>query len=316
MYYSVHHTTRFKYSAPIAENVMEVYLQPRSDDFQYCQHYHLAVRPSARIHTFADYLNNQVQYFDIAQAHNELVITTQSVVQVYPPQTLPPNLPMDAWAAIDQLAATAEHWEMTAPSEFTAVTARLRALAMELQVSRHTDPLTTLVDLNRDIHSAFEYDQSITRVDSPIDEAIQYRRGVCQDFVHVMLAIVRNILGIPARYVSGYLFHRFDDISAEDASHAWIEAFLPDLGWVGFDPTNNLFVDNRHIRVAIGRDYRDVPPTRGVFRGAAESELTVGVTVKQIERPPEVPKLAPPAELQGPPPPYIPVEEQAQDQQQ
>lgn len=317
MYYSVLHTTRFKYSAPISENVMELYLQPRTDDLQDCRHFHLDVRPRARIYSYRDYLDNQVHHFDIAQAHNELVITAQSVVQVHPPHTLPQALPLSAWAEVDTIARSAEHYEMIAPSEFTGLTARLRALAAELHVNRILDPLTTLINLNAAIHAAFAYDQTITRVDSPIDEAIQYRRGVCQDFSHVMLAILRNILHIPARYVSGYLFHRFDDTSAEDASHAWIEAWLPELGWVGFDPTNNLFVDNRHIRVAIGRDYRDVPPTRGVFKGVADSELTVGVQVNYIERLQESPALAPPAELVGePPPPWIPAEEQAQSQQQ
>lgn len=317
MYYSVLHTTRFQYSAPIAENVMEVWLQPRTDDCQYCQSFHLDMRPRARVHSFTDYLSNHVHHFDIAGAHNELVITTQSVVNVYSPPSLPPALAMTAWAQNDELSAKAEFWEMTAASEFTGVTARLTALGAELNVSRNADPLTVLINLNRAINDAFDYDQTITRVDSPIDEAIRYRRGVCQDFSHVMLALVRNMLRMPARYVSGYLFHRADDTSVEDASHAWIEVYLPELGWVGFDPTNNIVVGERHIRVAIGRDYRDVPPTRGVFKGNAETELSVGVQVRAIERPVETPALEPAAELiSPPPPPYLPIEEQDQSQQQ
>lgn len=317
MYYSVLHTTRFKYSAPIAENVMEVRLQPRTDDCQYCQSFHLDLRPRTRVQSFVDYLNNHVQNFDIAAAHNELVITTQSVVNVYTPPPLPAAMTMDDWTGIDELALLAEHWEMTSPSEFTGVTARLSALAAELGIGRHADPLTVLIKLNRDINETFEYDQSITRVDSPIDEAIQYRRGVCQDFSHVMLALVRNMLHIPARYVSGYLYHRSDDTSVDDATHAWVEIYLPKLGWVGFDPTNNIIVDERHIRVAIGRDYRDVPPTRGVFKGDAETELSVSVHVKMIERPVETPVLEPVAELiSSPPPPYLPVQEEDQSQQQ
>ena len=127
---------------------------------------------------------------------------------------------------------------------------------------------------------------NFTRVDSPIDVALENRQGVCQDYTHIMIAMVRA-LGIPCRYVSGYLFHRAQslDRSAADASHAWPEAYLPELGWVGFDPTNDVLVGGRHIRVAVGRDYADVPPTRGVFRGDAETDLSVAVQVSLSEAP-------------------------------
>jgi transglutaminase-like putative cysteine protease len=118
-------------------------------------------------------------------------------------------------------------------------------------------------------------------VDSPIEEALRSRQGVCQDFAHIMIALVRH-LQIPCRYVSGCMFHRDEsekDRSLEGASHAWVEALVPRLGWVAFDPTNNLVGADRHIRVAIGRDYADVPPTRGVYKGEAQSELSVSVTV-------------------------------------
>jgi transglutaminase-like putative cysteine protease len=125
-------------------------------------------------------------------------------------------------------------------------------------------------------------------VDSPIDDALQARRGVCQDFAHIFLALARR-LGVPARYVSGYLYHDADrvDRSGDGATHAWAEVLLPGLGWTGFDPTNNLIAGERHIRVAIGRDYGDVPPTRGVFKGASHvrTELAVSVRVGPARSP-------------------------------
>jgi transglutaminase-like putative cysteine protease len=127
----------------------------------------------------------------------------------------------------------------------------------------------------------FEYSPRSTRVDSPIDDALKTRRGVCQDFSHIFIALARGI-GVPCRYVSGYLFHQgAEDRSSDGATHAWAEVFLPDLGWIGFDPTNNLIARERHIRVAVGRDYADVPPTRGVYKGLAgmKSELAVAVNV-------------------------------------
>jgi transglutaminase-like putative cysteine protease len=132
-----------------------------------------------------------------------------------------------------------------------------------------------------------------TKVDSPIEEALRTRQGVCQDFAHIMIALLRR-LHIPSRYVSGYMFHRDEekkDRSLEGASHAWVEALVPGLGWVAFDPTNNLVGGDRHIRVAIGRDYADVPPTRGVYKGEAQSELRVAVTVSPADAAPPEPVM-------------------------
>ncbi len=122
----------------------------------------------------------------------------------------------------------------------------------------------------------------MTKADSPIDHALKAGRGVCQDFAHVMIAICRQ-WGAPARYVSGYLFtdRTAGDRSNPEATHAWVEVFLPTLGWIGVDPTNNILAGERHIVVATGRDYADVPPTRGVYKGEAENELTVTVSVRQ-----------------------------------
>ena len=129
-------------------------------------------------------------------------------------------------------------------------------------------------------------------VDSPIDHALESRQGVCQDFAHIMIALTRRI-GIPCRYVSGYLFHKAGDKtrSAEGATHAWVETLLPGLGWVGLDPTNNVLAGERHVRTSVGRDYADVPPTKGVFKGSADSQLLVAVHVAPSDAPPLEPEL-------------------------
>jgi transglutaminase-like putative cysteine protease len=140
-------------------------------------------------------------------------------------------------------------------------------------------------DLNEKLYKYFDYVPRSTKVDSPIDVALTSKKGVCQDFAHIMITLVRSRLKIPCRYVSGYLYHgrAETDRSAASATHAWIEVLLPHLGWVGFDPTNWLVAGDRHIRTAIGRDYADVPPTHGMFRGRAGSELTVAVRVTPSE---------------------------------
>jgi transglutaminase-like putative cysteine protease len=178
---------------------------------------------------------------------------------------------------------------MLLPSHFAQTTDLLLEFARQLDIQRRDDPLSLMREVNRRLHDAFEYVPQSTEVDSPIDDALQSRQGVCQDFAHVMIALGRMI-GIPSRYVSGYLYHRVEDQdrSLQDATHAWVEVLLPDLGWIGFDPTNNLLAGDRHIRTAIGRDYADVPPTRGVFKGDTKSALSVAVQVSPtVRQPPE-----------------------------
>ena len=146
--------------------------------------------------------------------------------------------------------------------------------------------MTALKILSRTIYESFEYDSNATQVHSPIEQALSLRRGVCQDFAHIMIAIAR-LWGIPARYVSGYLYHRpkSSERLGDDATHAWVEAFLPSLGWVGFDPTNNVLAGEQHIRAATGRDYDDIPPTRGILKGVAQSELAIAVSVEPTSAP-------------------------------
>ena len=153
---------------------------------------------------------------------------------------------------------------------------------------RRDDPLTVLHQINEQMYNHFEYVPKSTKVDSPIDLALLTHAGVCQDFAHIMITLVRSKLRLPCRYVSGYLHHGHTDHdrSVNSATHAWVEALLPELGWVGFDPTNWLVAGDRHIRTAIGRDYADVPPTHGIFRGRANSELTVAVRVMPSEEAP------------------------------
>jgi len=186
---------------------------------------------------------------------------------------------------------------MLMPSHFGQSTELLEQFAHELDVesrekARRRDPLEFVLNLNALLYSKIAYVPKSTRVDSPIDHALESRQGVCQDFAHIMIGLTRRI-GIPCRYVSGYLFHKAGDKSrsAEGATHAWVETLLPGLGWVGFDPTNNVMAGDRHVRTSVGRDYADVPPTKGVFKGSAESQLLVAVHVAPSDAPPIDPEL-------------------------
>ena len=285
MHYSIRHVTKFRYGTPITESLMEVRMQPRSDGFQRCLSFDLYVSPRARVMNYRDYLGNVVHHFDIPGRHSQLAIKSEALIEMTAPPEIPDKLGADAWQRLDDLSAHNENWDMVLPSHFVQTTRLLAEFAGELNLQRRDDPLSLLREMNTRIHDAFDYVPQSTEVDSPIDDALQARQGVCQDFAHVMLALGRMV-GIPSRYVSGYLFHRVEDQdrSLQDATHAWAEVLLPDIGWVGFDPTNNLLAGDRHIRTAIGRDYADVPPTRGVFKGDAESELNVSVQVSPTVR--------------------------------
>ncbi len=324
-FYSIRHLTRFRYAQPISESIMETRMHPRSDSSQHCLTFSLSVSPRCRVFSYRDHLGNHVQHFDIPGEHNQLVIVAESVVEQQPRPEVPSFLALDAWQALDELIDTGDYWEMLLPSTFAAETPALVQLAEKLNVVRRDDPLMLVHELNQRLFDYFEYVPRSTRVDSPIDEAIANGKGVCQDFTHTMIALLRHVR-IPARYVSGYLYRGREDHdrSTPDATHAWVEALMPHLGWVGFDPTNNLIAHHRHIRTAVGRDYADVPPTHGIFRGSTDSELYVAVHVEASHRPPALDRNLPIPEdwsvlvekAQQPPAAAVPFAELQQMQQQ
>jgi transglutaminase-like putative cysteine protease len=287
MFYSIRHLTRFRYDSPVSESLMEVRMHPRTEGIQRCLSFQLSVDPRARVNVYRDYLGNSVHHFDVPGKHTELAILAESLVEMETPAELPQGLGPGAWDDLDAMVAAGDYWEMLAPSFFACPSESLSDLATELKVQRRGDPLTFMRELNSAVFDWFDYVPKSTRVDSPIDHAIETGKGVCQDFAHVMIALLRHVR-IPGRYVSGYVYPREEkrDRSSDGATHAWVEALVPGHGWVGFDPTSNLIAGERHIRTAIGRDYADVPPTKGIFKGKAASELAVSVRVSPSDAPP------------------------------
>jgi transglutaminase-like putative cysteine protease len=295
VFYSIRHLTKFLYKTQVSESIMETRMHPRSDQNQRCLTFQLSVTPRCRVFSYRDHLANHVHHFDIPGLHSQLVIVAESLVEMQPHQEIPPSLPESAWEELDRQVAEGDFWEMLLPSEFATPTGALEALAESLDLRRRDDPLSVLHKLNEQLFHHFDYKPQSTRADSPIDDALNSRAGVCQDFAHIMTSLLRTRLRIPCRYVSGYLYHGggAQDRSEASATHAWVEAFLPELGWVGFDPTNRLIAGDRHIRTAIGRDYADVPPTHGIFRGRTKSELSVAVQVSLSEDTPELDRELP-----------------------
>ena len=286
MFYSIRHVTRFRYNAPVRESVMELRMQPRSEGPQTLRSFQIATNPRAQLYAYTDHLGNAVYHFNLLREHEELRIEAQAVVELGPMRSLPDQLDVLEWERYNSFNLSDDHFDMLEPSKFARSSPELESFMRIADLAKpEGDPLTALKTLQRAIYDSFEYQSGVTEVNSPIEVALEQRRGVCQDFAHIMTAIGRA-WRIPCRYVSGYLYHKGSrDRSAADATHAWVEAYLPSLGWIGFDPTNNIMAGERHVRAAVGRDYSDVPPTRGTYKGDADSELSIAVSLEPTQAP-------------------------------
>lgn len=313
MLLEVRHMTQYNYAYPVRESVMEVWMQPQKSTRQRLVSFDIELDPPAQLFSYADSFGNPVYHFDVPQPHDRLTITARAAVETEPPADLPEKLDMGEWDRLRSAFVRGDNFDFLHPHGFARETEALRHYEADHAVDalKNLDPLSALRELNRIVYESFGYEAGVTRADSPIDDVLKARKGVCQDFAHVMIAICRS-WGIPARYVSGYLFtdKRHGDRSDPDATHAWVEVFFPQLRWVGFDPTNNTMVTERHIACAVGRDYSDVPPSRGTYKGEAESYLAVGVSVRKARAAvsePEFLRLSRPvARGAGPNPPRRP----------
>lgn len=282
MLLEVRHLTQYQYVEPVRESVMELWMQPQKTARQRLVSFNLSLDPAAHLSSYADLYGNAVYHFDIPHPHDLLTIRAVSAVETSAPPALPDGLDMGEWDRLKSDFVRGECFDFLRPHGFATPTPALEAFMAEkgLDALRQLDPLSAIKVLSETLYEAFAYEPGVTDADSPIDLALASRSGVCQDFAHIMIAICRG-WGLPARYVSGYLFtdRTMHDRSTPDASHAWVEVFMPSLRWVGIDPTNNLLAGERHIGVAVGRDYNDVPPSRGVYKGDSDSELLVAVSV-------------------------------------
>ena len=261
-------------------------MQPRSEGPQTLRSFQISTNPRAQLYAYTDHLGNAVYHFNLLREHEELRIEAQAIVEISQPRALPDRLDALEWDRYNNRNLHDEQFDMMEPSKFARSSPELLSFMKIADLEKpQGDPLTALLRLQRGIFDSFEYQSGVTEVNSPIEVALEQRRGVCQDFAHIMTAIARE-WDIPCRYVSGYLYHKGSrDRSAADATHAWVEAWLPSLGWVGFDPTNNILAAERHVRAAVGRDYADVPPTRGTYKGGADSELSIAVGLEPTNAP-------------------------------
>ena len=287
MLYRATHVTRYLYEEPVSQCLTEARLTPRSLPLQHVREAHIQVEPEPAVfkaHT--DYFGNRVSMFTVLGVHDRLETTATSIVEVVPAPMSPPVISWEETEAVLRKHSSPESleaYEFTFDSPLVAVSRELVEYARpSLQPGR---PLVEAVlELSHRIHSEFHYQPKSTEIDMPLVEVLGQRRGVCQDFAHILIGALRS-WRLAARYVSGYLRSGVNYQGAE-ASHAWAAVFIPEYGWLSIDPTNDVVPSEGHLTLAWGRDYSDVPPVKGVALGGGGQTVQVEVRVEEIQSKP------------------------------
>ena len=290
MNYRIVHRTLYEYAAPVTVSHHVARLEPRVTAAQPRGEFILKILPHPAVRKVReDYFGNHLCFFSIQETHQRLEITTTSRVTVNA-RELPAPEATPAWEEVVNLFCDPVSPEVIEPYQFVFDSPQVRA-SVELfdyareSFGKNTPLLVGAADLTRRIFEDFKFDPKATTVATPLEEVLEKRRGVCQDFAHLGIACLRS-LGLPARYVSGYLRTRPPEgqprrIGA-DAGHAWFRIFCPGTGWVDFDPTNNVQPGEEHIIVAYGRDFSDVSPVAGILTGGGKHDVQVSVDVEPL----------------------------------
>jgi transglutaminase-like putative cysteine protease len=289
--YQITHRTSYVYSSEVTVSQHIARLRPRTFPGQTCLAHELEILPApSQTTTHKDYFGNTTHFFTIAGAHRELTVTSRSTVEVIARDWPQPGK-TPAWETLIQppdASLPLEAYEYIFPSVYIP---HLTALADYARPSfiPGRPLLDAAADLMRRIFTEFTFDPTATTVATPLETVLQKRRGVCQDFAHLQIGCLRS-LGLPARYVSGYLETApppgETKLVGADASHAWLQLYVPGFSWVDLDPTNNILSGARHITVAWGRDFDDVSPIRGVIGGGGKHSLSVAVDVTPLSEQP------------------------------
>ncbi|MBX0291174.1 transglutaminase family protein [Hymenobacter sp. HSC-4F20] len=284
--YNIKHTTRYTYASEVIDCVNQIMLYPIEDDRLEVVHHDIAishdssVTPDTPINIYTDYFGNKVGVFSVLQPHTVLVIESSKDVVTHPIQ-----FPMDEqsaeeqWQHLQSLHHDPEFIDFLC--EECSSSQDMRA-TLEQLVNRSEKPLKNALVLSEYVYDNFHYQQGVTNIETPAEEIWQMKAGVCQDFAHILLAMIRMV-GIPARYVSGYVCPQKEGVRGSGATHAWVEAYIPFYGWLGLDPTNNCIVNDGHVRMAIGRNFPDCTPVKGTYKGTGSHRLDVSVHIESGE---------------------------------
>lgn len=276
----VFHRTHYRYASPVRQNINEARLQPVEDAHQRRHGFQLGIQPFAEAHQQTDFYGNHVHFFEVSMPHQELLVEARSLVETRDK----PHLEADAHpASMESLVEETlrpELFDFVYPSLFVNFDSDNVQQARDILGEEKDAWQFARAVMNR-VHGLFRYQPAVTNVHTTMQQALRLKQGVCQDFAHVMLGLCRA-QGLPARYVSGYIYNGpADQLKGAQATHAWVEVWIPGFNWVGLDPTNNHPADGRYVKAATGRDYGDVAPLKGTYRGTSERSLLVEVLVSQ-----------------------------------
>jgi transglutaminase-like putative cysteine protease len=287
MLLSIHHKTELTYAEPISESVMELRMMPRTDSRQTLRSFDLAVGPEAPVFQHLDWQGNRAHHFSIVDVHDKVVILAASTVETHLDK-----LRLDEIGDTLPLAGLGHRYEdLLLPHGPVQRDVRLSRYAESLGLFTERRASMVMAQVTARLRELITYQKGVTSSSTTVSDVLDVGQGVCQDYAHVALSLLR-MLGVPSRYVSGYLFR---PNSAELETHAWVECFLPSVGWLGIDPTHGELAGQSHVAVAVGRSYADVPPNRGVYRGGAEEKIHVSVSIQALS---DEATLAPPSRPQ------------------
>ena len=275
------HRTTYAYATPVRDSFNEARLQPTTCDGQVCHSFILKILPTARLSHYHDFYLNYAHFFELAEPHHTLSIeATSTVTTSATPFTIDDaSVPM---ARLRECLCMERCYDFLQTSEYVSLSPEVWRLAMDA-CHDVDDVWQAAVAMMRFVHNNFSYTPLATHANTHMLEVLEQRRGVCQDFAHVLLGMCRT-LKIPARYVSGYLYNGpADQLVGAQASHAWCEVFVPDFGWRALDPTNHRLADEHYVKVAVGRDYADIVPVKGHYKGTRDKTMTVEVRVTRME---------------------------------
>jgi transglutaminase-like putative cysteine protease len=275
MKWEIKHLTRYDYASAVKESFNEVRLTPVNSEHQRVESFLLKVLPATRLRHYTDFYSNVVHHFEIAELHSALAIESNSIVDTRPPPALPAEATPAPLAALKEAVQERGCFDFLQASRFVDVEPQTWRLAVDATMGL-TDAWQQSLAIMRFVHQRLVYQPHATHVHTHMREVLEQGRGVCQDFAHVMLGLCRCVK-IPAVYVSGYLA-----TETANATHAWVEVFIPGIGWRGLDPTHNNQIDETYIKLSTGRDYHDVSPVTGYYKGTMERKMQVEVKIRPL----------------------------------
>jgi transglutaminase-like putative cysteine protease len=275
MKWDIYHRTRYDYASTVRDSFNDVRLQPMPIPEQTVESFILKVLPAARLTHFTDLYSNWINHFEIPEPHDYLVIEAQSRVSTHPPAPLPDDGKLCPFEKMSAASNVERCFDYLQASRFVELSPEAWKLAVDATVGLD-DAWQTILALMRFVHGFLKYESNSTHVHTHMNELLRDQRGVCQDFAHLLIGFCR-VLKIPARYVSGYLA-----TESASATHAWVEVFIPGHGWRGLDPTNNRQIGETYVKIGNGRDYADVSPISGNYRGTLERRMTVDVKITPV----------------------------------